>query len=431
MTDLLAVRLRARTIAWPAGLPATAGWLAFVLATERWRTWGDGVRLLYASDIEDYETMARAAPGLPSVQVQAPHADRWVPAWAAGTIHAELGVGLHAAFALLTASAVALTIAAVYVAVRRATGDAPTVGLVVGALVASAYPVRYLLDAPGMLTDALFVLGLAGATLALVLADARLLVAALVVATLGRQTGVPVALVAAVVVLLDPRWRSHRIRTAALAAVLPVLAYLGPHLASSSFSDTSGRGLVAMTVGGSWTAHSTVSHVARCAIVLAVPAALLAVGVVRGRRPPSWGPLALGACVVVQALALAPDWSHAEPRLAGLALPALLVAAAPGLASARLTRREWTAVAVGIALASLHHLYAYPANRTAEWAALVVLGGFCCLVPLLGSRTVGYGTVDPVARTAQRAANSVTGTETSQVSSANGRHESSLGPGSG
>lgn len=387
MTHSLAVRLRALSIAWPAGVLATTGWLAFVLATERWRPWSDAIRLQYATDVEEYETIARAAPGFPSVRIQTPHADRWVPEWLVGALHNAFGVGLHPTYAVCTAIVVAGSIATVFVAARRLTTDARVVAVVVGAFVASAYPVRYLLDAPGMLTDALFVLGLALATLALVKIDERLLVAALVLAAFGRQTAVPLAVVAAGIVLVDASWRAHRTRTAVLAVVLPVLAYVVPHETSSSFAKPNGHGLIGMTVGGDWTPRSFASHVARCAVALAVPAALLAVGWIRGRRAPLWGPFALGVCVVAQAFVLAPDWSHAEPRLVGLALPALLVAAAPGLAAARLTLREAVVVAAGIALASLHHLYAYPADRTAEWAALVAAGFVCCLLPLREARS--------------------------------------------
>lgn len=375
----------------PAAL-AALGWLGFVLATERWRPWSDAIRLQYATDVGEYETIARAAPGFPPVRIQTPHADRWVPQWLVGEAHRLVSLDLHTAYAAATGLVIAVAIVALIATLQRLNVGGVATVLVIGAFVASAYPFRYLVEAPGMLTDALFVCGLALAVLAFETVNPALLVAALVIATLGRQTGVPLLVVVAAAVWLDGRWRPQRVPTAILVIVLPVLAYVIPHETSRSFAQGNGDSLMRMTIGGDWTPRGFVDHVARCAIALAVPAALLAVGWFRGRRAPLWGPLAFGLCVVAQALVLAPDWSHAEPRLAGLALPALLVAAAPGLDAARLGLGEAVVAGVGVALASLHHLYAYPAHRTSEWAALVVLGTLFCLwpcIPVAVTRTRG------------------------------------------
>jgi len=209
----------------------------------------------------------------------------------------------------------------------------------------------------------------------------------LVAATLGRQNGLPLAVVAAAAILLDARWRARRWVYAALAIVVPVVVYVVPHEASRSWSDDSGRGLLGMTVGGSWGGHSGIGHLARCAVAIAIPAALLAVGWVRTRRAPLWAPLALGVCVVAQAVALAPDWSHAEPRLAGLALPALAIAAVPCLTGAHLRTREAAIAAVGIGLASFHHIYSNVGiHRTSEWGALVAFGSLLVLLPAARGR---------------------------------------------
>jgi hypothetical protein len=361
---------------------AAIGWLGFVLLTERWRPWGDAVRLQYATDVNEFETIARAAPHFPSVRIQTPHADRWIPEWVVGEIHNLLPLGLHEAYSLVTFVTIGVTIAAVVTTLQRLQPGRTAAVLAVGVFVASAYPMRLLLEAPGMTTDALFVCGLALAVLAFEGVQPALLTVALVVATLGRQTGVPLALVVAVAVAIDPRWRRSRHWAAPLVLLAAVVTYAVPHELSKSFADTSGRGLIGMTVGGDWGLHAAAAHLGRCAIVLVVPAALLAVSWFRGRRAPLWGPLAFGLCVVAQGVALAPDWSHAEPRLVGLALPALAVAAAPGLGAARLRAGEAVAVAVGIALASLHHLYAYPAHSASAWAAFVAIGCLLCLSPL-------------------------------------------------
>ncbi len=387
--SVASIRARSRAAVVSYGVVAT-GWLALVVVTERWRPWGDAVRLSYATDVEEYETIARAAPGFPSVEIQTPHADRFPVHWTIGELHDLLSVGLHPLYWLATGLAVAGTLAAVHASLTLLRASRTTYALVFGAVAASAYPTRYLLDAPGMLTDALFVLGLAVVVHGFVSGRFDLVLAGLAAATLGRQNGVPLAVVAAVAVALDPRWPTRRWAYAALAVAVPVALYVVPHEAALSWSDNSGRGLLGMTIGGSWGGREGAGHLARCAVAVAVPAALLVLGWVRTRRAPLWAPLALGACVVIQAVALAPDWSHAEPRLAGLGLPALAVAAVPTLTGARLGPRGAVLAAVGIALASFHHLYSnVGVHHTGQWGALVALGCLLILAPAVrGAATV-------------------------------------------
>lgn len=388
MVSAASIRSRSRAAATPYAAIAT-GWLAFVVVTEHWRPWGDSVRLNYATDVEEYETIARAAPGFPSVRIQAPHADRFPVHWTVGELHDLLAVGLHPLYWIATGLAVVGMLVTVHASLAALRASRTTYALVFGAVAASAYPMRYLLDAPGMLTDALFVLGLAVVVHGFVSGRFELVLAGLAAATLGRQNGVPLAVVAAVAVALEPRWRTRRWAYSALAIAVPVVLYVVPHEASASWSDTSGRGLLGMTVGGGWGGREGVAHLGRCAVAVAVPAALLVLGWVRTRRTPLWTPLALGACVVAQAVVLAPDWSHAEPRLAGLGLPALAVAAVPSLTGARLGSRGAALAVVGIALASFHHIYSHVGIRnTSEWGALVALGSLLILLPAVRGRAV-------------------------------------------
>lgn len=386
MLDAASVRTRSLAVATPYAAIA-AGWIAFVAVTERWRPWGDSVRLTYATDVEEYETIARAAPGFPSVRIQAPHADRFPVHWTIGELHRLLSIGLHPLYWVATGVAVAGTLAAVHASLGALRASRTTYALVFGAVAASAYPTRYLLDAPGMLTDALFVLGLALAVHGFATGRFGAVLVGLAVATLGRQNGIPLAVVAAVALLVEPRWGRRRWTYAAAAVALPVVLYVVPHETSRSWSDTSGRGLLGMTVGGSWGGREGVAHLGRCAVAVAIPAGLIALGWLRTRRAPLWTPLALGACVVAQAVALAPDWSHAEPRLAGLAVPALAVAAVPCLTGARIGARGAWVAAAGIALASFHHIYAdVGVHHTSEWGALVAVGTALVLLPAARGR---------------------------------------------
>jgi hypothetical protein len=363
-------------------------WLVFVGATQAWRPWGDGIRLQYAADEQEYETIARAAPGFPHVKIQTPHADRFVPHWLVGEAANLTTLPLHVVYAVAMGLTLAATLAVLCATVLRLGIGAAAGGLCIGAVVASAYPLRYLLDSPGMLTDALFVLGLVLTVHGFVTGRFRWTLLGLAVATLGRQTGVPLAVVALVAAWFQPAWRARRLVHVTVGAAVATAVYLVPHMASASWADTSGRGVIGMTLlGGSWTDRQFLAHVGRCLIVVVVPAGLLVLGWARSRVRPSPVPLLLGVIVWLQAIALAPDWSHSEPRLAGLALPAIVLAAAPALDAAALTPAETALAAIGIGLASLHYLYTdVGIHSAAQWAALVVAGAVLVLMPLLPLR---------------------------------------------
>jgi hypothetical protein len=358
------------------------GWIAFVLATEHWRPWGDGIRLRYATDIVDYTRISRAAPGFPTTPIQAPHADRFPAPWLVGELHNITGVGLHAMYGVATGICLVATLVVLHASLQALRASVRVYALSLGAVIASAYPMRLLIDAPGMLIDALFVFCLALAAFAFVTGRLWLVVISLSVAEVGRQDALPLAVVAALLLLLHRRYG-----VALLAAACPAIVYVVAHRASQSFSDRSGRGIVGMTVGGDWSPHAFGVHMGRLLVVVAIPIALFALGYLRSRSRPLVDPLVLGVTVVAEAFVLAPDWSHAEPRLAGLALPALAIGAVPMLERAALTVRQTVLCCFGIAVASLHHLYSSAGiNRSSEWGALVLLGCLCVVAPGVSAR---------------------------------------------
>jgi len=353
------------------------GWLGVVLATEHWRPWSDGIRLKYATDVEEYATIARAAPGFPAEKIQAPHADRFPAPWLVGELHKLTGVGIHPMFAILTALVLVATFATLHLALVSLRTRVATYAIVFGLVAATPYPVRLLLDAPGMLTDAIFVLGVVVTLLGFIRGNGWLVAAGLGFAEIGRQDAVPLAVVAALAVFFTWEQR-RRVLFALLAVAVPAAVYVAAHEGSSSWSDRSGRGVVGMTAGGDWSVHGTASHIGRIAIALVLPVAVLVVARLRSGRLPLFVPLALGLTIVAEAFVLAPDWSHAEPRLAGVAIPALALAAPPMLDRAGLSVRQTLLCCVGIALASLHHIYSNVGfTRSSEWAAAVLAGCVC------------------------------------------------------
>src|SRR4051812_10928825 len=169
-------------------------WAGVVLATQAWPSWSTGVRERFAGDVVAYEQIARAAPGLPSGPVSQQYAERFPVHWAVGMIADLTGVELHTVYRVIGLTLLAALVVAMALVLRRLEVGRSTRIVLIGLVVVSAYPVRLLLAAPGMLADTLFLVGLAVALWGLVAERDDVLVAGLLVAVLGRQTAVPVAI---------------------------------------------------------------------------------------------------------------------------------------------------------------------------------------------------------------------------------------------
>lgn len=372
-----------------------AGWIALVLATQAWRPWRDGISLGYATDVASYERIALAAPGLPSVRLQLQHAERFAPHWLVGAIAAATGIPLHD----LYWAATSLVLLALFLAIDAALAAAAVApaahGLALGLLVASVFPVHYLLDAPGMLQDAVFLAGLAVALLGFARGRFLLVLAGLAVGTLGRESMVPVGLAAAVWIVHAPAWRPRRAQYAAIAALIPAALYTVLHEVAVHFAQPADALSTITVIGSLGQPAALAEHLGRSLLPLLVPFAVLMAAAIRapGRLPR--GPLLLGAVVLAETLSLAPDWTaHNEPRLAALALPPVVVAVGILLSRAPLEGWRIAIVAASIVLASLHHLYTrLPTESSAAWPFLSALAAALAFAALLGRkpRTTQYG----------------------------------------
>jgi hypothetical protein len=363
-----------------------AVWVAVVLATQAWPSWSTGIREQFAGDVAAYEQIARAAPGLPSEPLSQQYAERFPIHWAIGTVADLTGADLYTVYRVAGFVLLLALVGIVALILRQLEADRFTRTVLFGLVVASAYPVRLLLAAPGMVADALFLVGLAVALWGFVAERDDAVIVGLLLAVLGRQTAVPVALVAGVVLAVRRRYGA-----AVAAAALPTLLYVMLHLVANRFS--SGRALrgsssIASALGEP---HELASHLGRIALVLAVPVAVIGGAWLRSRVSPAPAAFALGAAIVVQAVVLRPEVvAKAEPRLTGLALPALAVAAAAPLGAALLTTAETAVLSGAILVSSFHARYSdVGVGSSSEWAILVLAGAVAIFVVLArGSKTV-------------------------------------------
>jgi len=355
-------------------------WIAIVLATQAWPSWETGIRELFASDVSSYQRIAEAAPGLPTAPVPAQHAQRFPAHWAVGTIADLAGANLHDVYrvaSLLCLLAIVLVMHRAFVALRLGPGP---YALCIGLVAASAYPMRYLLAAPGMLSDAVFLLGFAMVALGFAQRHDRLVVAGVAIATLGRQTAVPLAFAAALALVVS--WeRPRALRVAAVTLALGVGVFCAEWIVARRFSSPGTGGFSSFTLLGSLdhpirlvTREGIASADARAFLGLLVPLGLIAGAWLRGRRPPAL-PALLAASVLVQPFLLAPAWvSHNETRLAALALPALALVAAYQLRGLKLTSATIWCVAAAILAASFHSRYSdVGVPDSTVWAAIDVV----------------------------------------------------------
>jgi hypothetical protein len=358
-------------------------WSVFALAVQRWASWNDGLRELYASDMRFYEIIARAAPGFPKTHVLRAYAERFPVHWLVGELAHTTSVPLHTVYRVADLAIVASVVAVVHLALRTIGVGRREYALAIGALVASPYPVHYLLASPGMISDGLFELGLAVLMLGFVRESIGGVLLGLVLATLGRQTALPIAPAAALWAMLLPAWRDARRRYVATILLVPAAVYGVLHVAADSFVQPRPASFSGLTVWGYIVEpHQLAAHLGRTAVAVVVPVALIAAAWWRSRGPLPLGALLIAADVIVQPILLGPvsDGGN-EPRLAGLAVPALVVVAGLVLRRVRLSRAETLLGVIAIGLAGLHPRYTDLGHyRAADWVALEALATLALLV---------------------------------------------------
>jgi hypothetical protein len=361
---------------------------ALTLAFQRWWSWEGAIRARFASDMSAYEAIARSAPSFPADHfILRPFAERFPVHWLIGSLAQGLDLSLHGLYRVFDLVVLGLLLWTVHLALARMRLDPSAHTVAIGTLAFSAYPVHYLLAAPGMLSDGVFCLGLSVTLLGFAGGRFELVLGGLLVGMLGRQTMVGVAIAAALWTALTPAWRARRWPYTTAAVMLPVGLWLVLHFVADSFAQAELGGIHDLTVLGFLTKPGALAgHVGRAAIGVLLPCALIAGAWLRARdesEPASEaaseagtgiprGPLLVAAAVIVQPLLLGPTSAgHNETRLAALAVPALAVAGGALMGMTRLGRGETAVLAAAILAGGLHHRYTHAGlDRPWQWVAL-------------------------------------------------------------
>ena len=365
-----------------------AALLGFAAAIQHWYTIAEGIQTRFAADVGSYQAMARAAPHFPTARILQPFAERFPFHWLVGVLSGT-GASLELVYRLASLACLLAIVLTVHATLTRLGLSLSEYALAMAALAASAYPFHYLLASPGMLTDAVLVLGESLLLLGFVRGRLWLVLLGLVVGTVGRQTMVPAALVAAVWAYRTPAWRPRRLQAAATCAVLPGATYLVLNVVARRFGYPEPGGWHDLSVLGffdeGWWA--TTQHFGRVFLGVGVPGGLALGAWLRTRNDVPWGALLVGAAIAGQPFVLGPSSNGGnEPRLAGLAAPALVVAAGALLRGARLTRAETLVAATAIVVAGLHSRYTHgPLLRNYVWAGAELVAAIV-LVLVIGRR---------------------------------------------
>jgi hypothetical protein len=363
----------------------STGLLVFIGLTNKWVSFNEAIRQFGATDDINYRAMASAAPGLLHRRIVEWHAERFAVQWVVGSVAKLFSLSLFATYhigVVLVLLAVCFALAETLLRIGLSP-EAATVCIAVFAL--NPYGVRPYLIGSGGIADLVFVLGSAIAVRGLILRSPESLLGGLLVATIARQTAVPAALVAAVVVLVDPAWRvrlpRHRVVFAAAVIVLPLACYAVIRIVAHPFAGPSPSLHTMTLLGSSRTPSVLIQHFSRCANGLLSIAGLLAgLWWVRrtdqkqggGRWTPAapeasaaiYGCLAFGAAIALQPALLNPKWaSYNENRLAVLGLVPFIAVAGLLFRDIECNRErpiQWRTVAILVgllALASFHHIY--------------------------------------------------------------------------
>lgn len=383
-------------------LGALGLWVAFGLAVQRWASIQEGIREGWGGDLRSYLVIARAAPSFPDRPVRRPFAERFPAHWVAGAISDATGIPLEDVYRTLSIVVVAVLIVVVHATLVRIHVGAQAYVLATGVLVAGVYPLHFLLAGAGMLQDDVFLLGLALAVFGVVRGSLGLLVGGLALATLGRQTAIPVAVVAAFCIAFAPTFRRIRVRAAAVVALVPLAVYASLRLSADTFA-VSDRGSFhdRSILGFAVSAEAFGKHVGRVSLGVFLAVVLVAAGWRRSRGRAPLTLLLVAAAVVVQPLVLGPASTYPgnEPRLASLAIPVLAVAVGIVLAQAELTRVETAILAFALALASLHPRYTHaPWRSSVVWVALELVAAAVVLIVILGPGSSARRPRSPAAR---------------------------------
>jgi hypothetical protein len=255
----------------------------FLLITNRWASYQQGINIFKAEDTIDYMAIAAAAPHLPSPSLEYHHAQRLVVPFVIGIASKSLGLSYEKMFLIAALLCCALVIVVADLIFDELKLSPPVAFLCLSLLVLNPYTFRYYLAVPVMINDLVFVLGLAIGILGLFKKKFVLVLGGLILAAIGRQTAILLLPGFILWFYRGAGWREFSAGRKVFFSALCCLAVLGVYeLTAYAASFFSARNLIGFDLLGMYywlrrTPHvvDLLTFVARGVVPFLFPLALL------------------------------------------------------------------------------------------------------------------------------------------------------------
>lgn len=372
----------------------------FVLATNRWFSWDGGIDYLGSTDGRDYETIARAAFGLPTTLVPFHKMQRFPLHYLLGGLSHLSGAGLPVVYALGLAALLFTTLACLVRALESFGLGRRKFALLMALFVLNPYVFRFFLIAPITAQDLLFVAGSSAMLLGLVEARVALVLAGAATAALGRQTALVLLPGMTLWMVCATTWAARPLRrrlfqsgavSATVIAIYFLLGAVARPVSAANLTSEHVLGLFQELAAGELRLGALAELTLRLLIPYALAGGLLA-ALARKKelaRPETLACLLNAALVTAQPFLAGPQLTGRNAsRLSSFGL--LWVVAALAMASRNQDKFFENRRLFGVALAcataaSFHHMYTLfgPASAARfcaiQFALALLLGGMACV----------------------------------------------------
>ncbi len=389
---------------------ATAALFGLLLLSNRWLTFEQGMTELKATDTEHYMALATSFPGQQAHDIPFHQAQRIATPLLVGVVSYLTGISHSTLFLLLTLFLCTTIIFLTYKILSEIRIEPAERFLCMALLILNPYTFRFYLAVPAMVCDLVFVTGVALLVLGLLRNNFRLLFAAMIIASLGRQTALLATPGVALWLWQGRGWSAVSATKRLLAAAACLILASTIYVVTAKLAAASGHGgnnmqwLFGMVT---WLRHEPNAHVlvelvARAVVPLAFPMALLAgAGLALGENPiqrkEAWLCLILIASLLSQPFMGDPRIfmgnmnrysSHAF--IFALLPLAMLLADRPRIFKA-LGPIPQSLLLACIAAGSFHHMYTFiggSSENAARFALIyLVLAAFCGVLVFIAVRT--------------------------------------------
>ena len=160
--------------------------LIFALATQNWLNISEGASLLQANDVNGYLAMSRAAPHL-ATGVQFEHAQRLLPHWLIGSFSSWTGAPIERVYEVAVGLCILGILTSLFKTMEKIRTPVQIRTVLLSAFLLNPYALRFYLILPPMISDLVFVLGIALLLQGFASRRFTLVLVGVVVGAIGRQ----------------------------------------------------------------------------------------------------------------------------------------------------------------------------------------------------------------------------------------------------